>query len=351
MSDFSLIDSNFKVETQIVQEDLRFFDPRQAPFQICGVFYENGKFRRMPESAAESVSTGVLNLHADTAGGRIRFQTDSPYVAIHAKMSGIGRMSHFPMTGTAGFDLYAAWEGQPVRYMGTFAPPKDIEDGYESILRFDSAKMREITVNMPLYSNVDMVYIGLQEGATILPPKPYKHPIPIVYYGSSITQGGCASRAGNSYEGIISRRLSTDYVNLGFSGRALGEQKMADYIASLPMSVFVMDYDHNAPNPAHLEKTHERMFLTVRKAHPDIPVVMMTKPKYYPTAGEMKRIEIIRTTYQNAKDRGDKNVYLLLGSELMEDCGNEGQVDGVHPTDFGFASVARVLGDLLETLL
>lgn len=351
MSDISLIDSNFKVETKIVQEDLRFYDPRQAPFQICGVFYENGKFRRMPESAAEAVSAGVLKLHANTAGGRIRFQTDSPYVAIHAQMSDISRMSHFPMTGTAGFDLYAAWEGQPERYMGTYTPPKDIEDGYESILHFPDNTMREITVNMPLYSGVDMVYIGLQEDAAILPPKPYKHQIPIVYYGSSITQGGCASRAGNSYEAVISRRLSTDYVNLGFSGRALGEQKMADYIASLPMSVFVLDYDHNAPNPAHLEKTHERMFLTVRNAHPDIPIVMMTRPKFYPTPGEVKRREIIRATYQNAVDRGDQNVYLLLGSDLLADCGNEGQVDGVHPTDFGFASIARVLGDLLEKLL
>ena len=351
MSDFSAIDSNFKVETSIKQEDLRFHNALQAPFEIYGVFYEEGKFRRMPESVAEVVSAGVLSLHTRTAGGRIRFQTDSPYVAIHAKMSEISRMSHCPMTGTAGFDMYAAWEGQPERYMGTFVPPKDMVDGYESILRFDSAKMREITVNMPLYSGVDMVYVGLQEGATILPPKPYKHQKPIVYYGSSITQGGCASRAGNAYEGIISRRLSADYVNLGFSGRALGERVMAEHIASLDMSVFVMDYDHNAPTPEHLQKTHERMFQTVRSAHPDIPIVMMSRPKVYLTEGEVKRREVIRTTYQNAKDRGDENVYFLSGAELMADAGNEGTVDGVHPTDYGFASMARVLGDLLEKLL
>lgn len=351
MRNIAEIDPNFKIETKIVQEDLRFYDPRQAPFQICGVFYEDGKFRRMPESVAKATSAGVLHLHTNTAGGRIRFQTDSPYVAIHTKMSGISRMSHFPMTGTAGFDLYAAWEGQPERYMGTYTPPLDMQDGYESILRFDSVKMREITVNMPLYSGVDAVYIGLQEEATILPPKPYKHQKPIVYYGSSITQGGCASRAGNSYEGFISRRLSVDYVNLGFSGRALAEQAMADYIAGLDMSIFVYDYDHNAPTPEHLQATHEKMFLTVRKARPDIPIVMMTRPKIYLTEGEVKRREIIRTTYRNAVDRGDKNVYLLLGSELMADAGNDGHVDGVHPTDYGFASMARALGDLLEKLL
>ena len=117
MRNIAEIDPNFKIETKIVQEDLRFYDPRQAPFQIYGVFFADGKFRRLPESVAEATSTGVLRLHTNTAGGRIRFQTDSSYVAIHAKMSGISRMSHFPMTGTAGFDLYAAWEGQPERYM------------------------------------------------------------------------------------------------------------------------------------------------------------------------------------------------------------------------------------------
>ena len=351
MSNIAEIDSNFKVETKIEQADLRFYDPQQAPFQICGVFFENGKFRRLPETVAEATSAGVLRLHTNTAGGRIRFQTDSPYVAIHAKMSGIGRMPHFPLTGTAGFDLYAAWDGQTERFMGTFAPSLDLQDGYESILRFGSSQMREITVNMPLYSGVDAVYIGLQENAKILPPKPYANQLPIVYYGSSITQGGCVSRAGMSYEAIISRRLSVDYVNLGFSGNAKGEQTMADYIASLPMSVFVYDYDHNAPTPEHLQATHEKMFLTIRKAHPDIPIVMMSRPRVYLNAEDQQRLAIITATYENAKKRGDKNVYLLTGPELMADAGSEGSVDGTHPTDLGFASMARVLSDLLEKLL
>lgn len=351
MSDFSVIDSNFKIETKIQQDDLRFYDPRQKPFQICGVFYENGKFRRLPESVAEATSPGVLRLHSQTAGGRIRFQTDSPYVAIYAKMSGISRMSHFPMSGTAGFDLYAKAEGEEERFINSFVPPYDITDGFESIIRFDTPKMREITINMPLYSGVDMVYIGLQEGAKILPPKPYKPIKPIVYYGSSITQGGCASRPGSAYESTICRRLGVDYVNLGFSGNAKGEQTVADYIAGLDMSVFVYDYDYNAPTVEHLQITHDKMFQTIRAAHPEIPIVMMSRPKVYLNDAEVQRREIVRTTYQNAKDRGDENVYFISGAELMAYAGNEGTVDGVHPTDLGFASMAQVLGDLLETLI
>lgn len=351
MSNIAEIDSNFKVETKMAQEDLRFYDPQQAPFQIYGVYFEDGKFRRLPESVAKTVNPGVLRLHANTAGGRIRFQTDSPYVAIHTKMPSIGKMSHFALTGSAGFDLYGKEEGEQERYMGTFAPPFTITDGYESILRFPGTKMREITINMPLYSEVSQLYIGLQEGATVLPPKPYKAQKPIVYYGSSITQGGCASRPGNAYQNPIAWRLNIDYVNLGFSGNAKGEQTIANYIAGLNMSCFVYDYDHNAPTAEHLQATHEKMFLTIRKTYPDIPIVMMSRPRAHLNAEDQRRLEIITATYENAKARGDHNVYLLTGPELMHDAGCDGNVDGTHPTDYGFASMARVLGDLLEKIL
>ena len=351
MSDISAIDSNFKVETNIKQDDLRFYDPKQAPFQIYGVYYEDGKFRRLPEEVAKTVNSGVLRLHANTAGGRVRFQTDSPYVAIHTKMSGIGKMSHFPLTGSAGFDLYAKAEDEPERYRGTFTPPFAIVDGYESVLHFESAKMREITVNMPLYSEVTELYIGLQEDAVVLPPRPYKIETPIVYYGSSITQGGCASRPGNAYQSAISRRLDADYVNLGFSGSARGEVEIAEYVAGLSMSAFVYDYDHNAPTPEHLQNTHERMFLAVREAHPDIPIVLMSRPRAYLNQEDQQRLAIITATYENAKNRGDQNVYLLTGPELMADAGYDGNVDGTHPTDLGFASMARALGDLLERIV
>lgn len=349
MLDISAIDPNFKVETKIQEEKIRFYDVLQQPFSIHGVFHQAGKFRRIPEVVAEKVNAGVLNRHANTAGGRIRFKTDSAYVAIHANMDGITRMSHFAFTGSAGFDLYEKnQDGQ--RYRGTFVPPLDLKDGYESIIKFPDAQMREITINMPLYSNVCQLYIGLQEDAEILPPEAYTYPGPIVYYGSSITQGGCASRPGNAYQSIITRRLSADYVNLGFSGSAKGEPEITDYICKMDISVFVYDYDHNAPTVEHLEKTHEKLYLAVREAHPDIPIVMLSRPRAYLTEDEVKRREIIRTTYLNAKARGE-NVYFISGEDLMQYAGDSGLVDGVHPNDLGFASMARVLGDLLATIL
>ena len=346
MSDISLIDSNFKVETNLNVEDIQFYNALNAPFQIYGVFYENGMFRRLPQQVAETVSNAVYCLHDNTAGGRVRFKTDSPYVAIYVKMPTIGKMSHFALTGSAGFDLYS-----DNNYIGTFVPPYTIEDGYENIIRFNSDEMREITINFPLYSSVKELFIGIKKQSALFPCQPYRIEKPIVYYGSSITQGGCASRPGMAYQSIISRQMDADYINLGFSGSAKAEDAMAEYISGLQMSCFVYDYDHNAPSLEHLRNTHEKMFLKIRQHHPNTPIVIMSRPKFKLTDHEKMRLEVIETTYDNAVINGDKNVYFIDGRKLMELAGDQGTVDNCHPTDFGFASMAKCLGDFLEKIL
>lgn len=341
MSNISKVDKNFVVKTSIEKEDISFYDIEQAPFTIYGVFKENGKYRRLPETVAKEVNDGVHILHTNTAGGRVRFVTNSQYIAISCKMNHLGKMPHIPFTGAIGLDLYA-----DDVYEGTFLPPFSIEGGYDSILEFEEYKGRKervITVNLPLYSGVNDLYIGLEEGANLKKAPEYKVKKPVVYYGSSITQGGCASRPGRSYQSVVSREFDCDYINLGFSGSARGEDAIADYIKNLDMSLFVYDYDHNAPTVDRLRNTHERMFKRIREEKPDIPIIMMSRPKFYLTPEEEERLEIIRTTYNNALLSGDKKVYLIENKELTRLCKDEGTVDGCHPTDFGFASMAEAL--------
>ncbi len=346
MSGIEKIDKNFKIETSINKSDVKFYDPRISPFEINGVFYEKDRYRRMPESVAKAVSAGVYALHANTAGGRVRFKTDSAYVAINARMSNIVKMSHFALCGSTGFDLY-----EDGIYKGTFRPPFDIDGGFESVVELEGGKMREIAVNMPLYCDVNEVYIGLQESAKIDTPTPYVNEKPVVYYGSSVTQGGCASRAGTSYQGFISRELNIDFVNLGFSGSAHAEDAMSDYISSLDMSVFVYDYDHNAPSYEHLEKTHEKMFLRIRESHPTLPIIMTTMPKHTLTAEQKKRRDLIESNYLRAKAKGDENVYFIEGTELLSLAEGEGTVDTTHPTDLGFFSMAKIFSKTLRQIL
>lgn len=346
MSNISEIDKNFKIETKIGKKDIKFYSADSTPFKVHGVFKENGLYRRMPEDVAKKVSDGVYWLHTNTAGGRVRFTTDSSYVSIHAKMGSVGKMGHFAFAGSIGFDLYA-----DNVYRGTYIPPVDITDLYEGTVELGSKQMREIMISFPLYSNVRELYIGIEESASLGAPSPYKIEKPIVYYGSSITQGGCASRPSTSYQAPISRELNADFINLGFSGNARAEDEMIDYIKSLDMSVFVLDYDHNAPNPEHLEATHEKLFMAVREANPNLPIIMMNRPKLYLTNDEKKRLEIVKKTYENALSHGDKNVYFIDNTQLCALCGNEGTVDNCHPTDFGFASMAQAIIPVLKEIL
>ena len=341
MKNISDIDKNLKVETEIKKEGINFHDIKNAPFKIYGVFHDGEQYRRLPDEVAKSVNDGVHYGARYTAGGRVRFRTDSPYVAIHY-IGTMGKMPHFAFTDSCGFDMYLN-----DKFYGEYVPPLGNDKGYESIIEFPNRDMREITINFPTYSFVEELYIGLDENAVIEEPTPYRVEKPVVYYGSSITQGGCSSRPGTCYEPYITRRFDCDHINLGFSGNARGEDEIANYIANLDMSLFVYDYDHNAPTVEHLGETHERMFKIIREKNPTLPIIMMSRPRFYLYSHEEKRLEIIKKTYENAIANGDKNVYFIDGRDLCKICGNEGTVDGCHPTDLGFFSMAQTLGDLI----
>ena len=343
------VDKNFKVETEIEREGLVFRNILSEPFSVYGVFRENDAWVRMPDAVAKEVSHGVHVLSKHTAGGRVRFVTDSPYIAIKAVQSGRPNMNHMPASGQAGFDLYAGAGKNPI-YRKSFIPPSGCVNGFEGVYDIGRSEKKVYTINFPLYFNVKELYIGLKEGSLLEKAPEYAITTPFVYYGSSITQGGCASRPGNAYQGLISRKYDADFINLGFSGGAKAEPAIAEYIAGLDMSLFVYDYDFNTPTVEHLEATHEKMFLRIRETHPDTPIVIMSRPIFTLTDND-KRYMVIKKTYDNAVARGDKNVYYIPGYELMSICEAEGTVDGTHPTDLGFFAMANRLSEVIDKIL
>lgn len=343
------IDKNFAVQTSIQKEDISFYDAEGGVFRIYGVFKENGMFRRMPECVAESVSKGVYGLHTNTAGGRVRFVTNSAYVAIKTEYSPCGK-PHFALTGSSGFDMYTGI-GENARYAGTFIPPVNVEDGYESVIDFETSEERVITINFPLYSDVRKLHIGLQKGASLLQAPEYQIKKPVVYYGSSITQGACASKPGSCYPSMLSRKFDCDYINLGFAGGAKGEEIMGEYLAGLEMSMFVMDYDHNAPNSTRLKETHSRLFYQIRSRNPELPIIIMPRPRYYHRGEDKVRFDVIERTYLDAKAQGDEHVYFISNTKLMALVQDNGSVDNTHPTDSGFLSMAFALQDVFKEIL
>ena len=340
--DIARIDTNFALPGTVQREDIEWLDASSEPIVIYGAV-ETNPYLRMPIEIAKTVSMGVEKLCRNTAGVRARFCTDSPYIAIRAEWDHQCRMTHMPFLGISGFDLYQVTESNRQSYVKSFVPPVSCENGYESVIDVEG-NMREYILNFPLYNNVSRLLIGVKKGSQWRTPKRYSNDQPVVFYGSSITQGGCASRPGNCYQNLLSRAFNLDYVNLGFSGCACAEDAMIEYLSSMEMSVFVSDYDHNAPSLEHLANTHEKLYRAIRKQHPNLPYVMISRPDYWNRADDRARRNIVMKSYQNAVSEGDCNVYFLDGASIF--AGDEYDtctVDGTHPNDLGFYRFFKAL--------
>lgn len=354
--DITEIDKNFAGKSADGRP-LEWHSADSAPFKVYGVKKNReGFFTRLPKELGENVNDMVKALYANTAGGRVRFSTDSKYLCIRSVYNGYSCHPHMPATGSGGFDLYCD-QDEGSAFHRLFIPPTSHNGEYLFNVVKLSGEMRSYTLNMPLYADVGDLMIGIEPGARLCEGKEYKVKKPIVFYGSSITQGGCASRPGNCYTAMIANELDADHVNLGFSSGGLAEENMMEYISGLEMSVLVYDYDHNAPSPEHLEKTHKRGFEIFRSRQPDTPVVFVSMPCWYSTStkeydgiGFMRR-NTIYNTYIDALGSGDKNVCFVDGRSLF--AGKERYactVDGIHPNDLGMFKMAQGIGDAIEFL-
>lgn len=329
-----------------------FHNPLTAPFEIFGLYKpssENG-FCRLPKEVAKNVNPGVASLYLHTAGGRIRFATDSDIITLRVSTGERTPMPHCTPLMEGGFDLYEDRDNESL-FLGSFKYDTKNYREYEVSLSIPGG-MKQLTLNMPLYGSVSELSIGLRKDSVLQAHIPYRYSVPIVFYGSSITQGACASRPGLCYQAYLSRRFDFDYINLGFSGNARGEDAIAEYMASLDMCAFVSDYDHNAPTPEHLKNTHHRLYRTIRNAHPDIPYFMITRPDFkFDSREDIKRRAIIMESYLKALSDGDENVWFIDGSSFFStDSRRECTTDGCHPTDLGFYRMAMVIGEIFENI-
>ena len=342
MSDISKIDKNFEIKSDIQKEGIVWRDAKDEPFKIFGLLTNEEGYVRMPSAEAAEVSEFVANLNRHTSGGRVTFETDSQYLAISAKTVA-SPASHMTYLCSTGFDVYMD-EGDGLEFYKPLIPPMGKND-YECIIEFESVKTRKFMIHFPLYSEVKSLYIGLDGKAELNSYNPYKPIKPIVFYGSSVTQGGCASRPGNNYTSIVSYKTGIDFTGLGFSGSAKGEKRLAEYIAGLEMSAFVYSYDINDiyDNEGKRER-HYQFYDIVRKAHPDIPIIVTSAGySWYDKELIAAGRPIIMETLEKARANGD-NVYYVDGQTVYgEEYKSCATVDGCHPNDFGFVMMADAI--------
>lgn len=327
-----------------------------SPVKIYGLAVaEPGKIRRLPDDVFDKVNDGVTGLSWHTAGGRLRFRTDADKIGIKYTLRDNPNMSHMAFSGSSGVDCYfeegsGAYGSFGTMFSGCTHPEIGKKEVAGEFLRRNypnNSGVVDVTLNLPLYNGIESLTLILPDGAVIEPPTPYEIEKPIVFYGSSITQGGCASKPSNAYTSIIAEKLRADHINLGFSGSARGEETICRYIAGLCMSCFVMDYDHNAPDVDHLRRTHLPFYKIIREAQPELPIIFVGRPDYetWLDASE-KRAEVILDTFSYAVKNGDRNVIYVPGRDLFErEMRGHCTVDGCHPTDLGFWRMAQVIGE------
>ena len=334
-----------------------YIDVRKAPMTLHG-FSE--PFRRVPHDVADATSECVSGLSKVSAGGRVRFRTTSDFVVIHAEVVSADISANSSPNTSTSFDIYFKENGKHC-FRGVFLPSQGAGKSYvESRLKFHNDEMKDVIIYFPLNASLSEVYVGLREGSKLESPSAYTHEKPVVFYGSSIVHGG-GSRPSSPYSSVLSRRLDTEFINLGFGGGAKAEKAIMEYIAGLDMSVFVYDYDHNAPTLEHLRDTHYEGYKIFRAKHPTTPVVMASRPDYwsrnytldyYTTEETEKRRHLIEENYRRALAEGDENVYFVDGSKMFpeafrEDCTS----DGCHPNDLGYHYMANAFEAVLRKLL
>ena len=346
------VDKNFIMDGN--DEGLYYVSGLSEPIRITGLAWRevNRNLHRLRADMLAHVNNGLRELSPHTAGVQASFRTNSKRVSVKAQNGWNYRMQHMAINGSSGIDVYLG-SGTRKKYFKTVFAGVG-EDHFGAVLSLDGREY-ELTLNFPLYSGIDDLQIGLEPGASLKPPRPHRVEKPVVFYGSSITQGACASRPGLAYFNALSRWLDFAPMNFGFSGSAMGEEYVAAFLAELDMAAFVMDYDYNAPDAAFLENTHEPFFRVIRQANPDLPVLFVSMPNRPGSDPECRaRKEIILKTYRNALARGDRRVWFVDGSKLWGRGEREREFctgDGLHPNDMGFYGMAKGIYPTLKEML
>ncbi|QDU11963.1 SGNH/GDSL hydrolase family protein [Gimesia aquarii] len=346
--------STFKVDEK---DKTHWFDIKNLGVEGKGWTDTETFFDRLPKKAKGVVRPPVWSLSKHSAGLAVRFVTDATTIKAKWELTSANiAMNHMAATGVSGLDLYVKTDSDKWRWLAVGRPSKK-ENSVTLISGLMPGK-REYFLYLPLYNGVKSVEIGIPESSHLW-KAPARQPgknKPLVFWGTSITQGGCASRTGMVHTAILGRRLNRPVINLGFSGNGRMEPEVAKLIAELDASVFIIDCLPNVTAPVVAKET-ESIVNTLRKAHPDTPILLVEDRTYsnaYLKKSSQERHrtsrQALQEAYQKLKKAGVKHLYYLDGESLL---GNDSEdtVDGSHPTDLGFFRQANAFEKVLKPIL
>jgi len=325
--------------------EIPFPDPRLTVAGLPWMAENEGRLTRLPVRLKDTFRPAVWALAQQTSGVRIRFRTNSTSVRVRAK-GGTGQPHHMTSVMKNGVDFYVNG-----RYKGSAWPgAKGVMD--RSFPTYGpAAEFRDVTIHLPLYNSITIETIILSPGSEIRPSTAFALPKPVVYYGSSITQGGCASNPGLSCQAILGRRLNVDFVNLGFSGNGVGEAEVARAVAEIDAAAFVLDYWAN-PSPAAYARTLPPFVDIVREKRPEVPI-LVTSPFFNPGRERVQadKRETARRLVDARRAAGDAHLHYVEGLDMISEDTAWGLVDGRHANSVGFYLCANGLEPHLRRVL
>lgn len=375
----AMLMASFEAAGQKASE-LKYCDVRELGLPVIGRGFadcirqndtvSDGYYTRLPASMQGKVRKAVWDLGQNSSGIAVRFRSDSKCIGAKWELLNNFGMAHMAATGVKGLDLYALGDDNQWHFAGTAQPNGKVSSNV--FIRKMDGRMREYLIYLPLYDGVTSLEIGIDstagimqpENPSLLPPAA-ENPAEgaILVYGTSVTQGGCATRPGMSFTSILERKLHRQTINLGFSGNGRMDGIIAEAIARVPASVYVIDCLANCTYDIIRDST-EYFIRTIAKANPQTPILMLSNycyPYHWLDAqfreDAAKENALWKEFCDRLRKEGYKNIRYI---DLYSDCNmkksaigpdHEGTVDGVHMTDLGFLRYAETLLPYLEKAL
>ena len=343
-------------QQQSEPEDLVWHDPES--WGVEGRGWPTGEMKRyydrLPAKAEGVVRDAVWNLSRDSAGMLVRFKTDSREIHVRYQLFRERlAMSHMPATGVSGVDLYGRDAAGTWRWAAVARPTAQgvkakLIDGLDG-------SEREYTLYLPLYNGIDSLQIGVPTGVKFQPIAPRKKK-PIVFYGTSITHGACASRPGMPHPAILGRRLNLPVINLGFSGNGKMEAEVGSLLCELASAAYVIDCLPNMDGTQVSERAVP-LVRQLREAHPETPIILVEDRTFTNAWIREARREHhaesraqLKKAFRKLEEGGTPKLYYLEGENLLGK-DSEGATDGSHPSDLGFMRQADAFEPILRQAL
>jgi hypothetical protein len=339
-------------EGNIENDSIKFHDGQE--FAIIGKYHTEKNYDRLPQKYENIVSARDWGLSQQSAGISIRFRSNASKIVVKWTLKGDNLMDHMAFTGIKGVDLYA-WVDHQWKYTATGRVKGKINE--YTLVENGGNIFREYLLNLPLYDGINSLSIGINSKAEISLPK--EHYLigqkPVVYYGSSIAQGGCASRPGMAFTNIMSRRLNRSFINLGFSGSGKFDLSVGQAMCDIDAALYVIDCNPNTKTDQVYDGAVKLVKLLKQK-RPNVPILIVegylytsgfTKPA--DSENHKKNVELLRA-YKTLKQLGLQKLYYCKGVGLIG-FDYEGTVDGVHPNDLGMMRIADFLRPKIQMII